>query len=193
MTETALSWYTPVISAAAKLNIRELVLYAMLGSLTFCAKAAMMMLPNIEPVSLMVMLFAVTFGRKCFYPISVYVALEFLVYGLNLWSINYLYIWFILAMFAWIFRDMQSSLGWAVLSGGFGLLFGLLCAPVYIVTGGIQSAIAWWISGIPFDLLHCAGNFAMALMLFCPMRKALQRLLPQPVMCRGTVVSRTSI
>lgn len=192
MTETALSWYTPVISAAAKPNIRELTLYAMLGSLTFCAKVAMMMLPNIEPVSLMVMLFAVTFGRKCLYPIYVYVALEYMVYGINLWSINYLYIWLIPALCAWLFRDMQSSLGWAVLSGCFGLLFGLLCAPVYIATGGIRAAIAWWISGIPFDLLHCVGNFAMALMLFCPMRKALQRLLPPPVMYQGTAVPHTS-
>ena len=40
----------------------------MLGALTFGAKVAMSSLPNIEPVSLMVMLFAVVFGKKGRYP-----------------------------------------------------------------------------------------------------------------------------
>lgn len=44
-------------------------------------------LPNIEPVSLMVMLFAVIFGAKAVFPLYVYVLMEFLIYGFNLWSI----------------------------------------------------------------------------------------------------------
>ena len=48
----------------AKITIREIALFGMLGALTFAAKVAMAGLPNIEPVSLFVMLFAVTFGRK---------------------------------------------------------------------------------------------------------------------------------
>ena len=139
----------------------------MLGALTFGAKVAMMALPNIEPVSLFVMLFAVTFGRKALYPIYVYVVLEFVLYGLNLWSINYLYIWAILALAAWLFRKMTTPFGWALLSGAFGLFFGMLCAPVYLFTGGPAFAVSWWISGIPYDLLHCAGNFFIALILLC--------------------------
>ena len=41
----------------------------MLGALTFGLKVAMSYLPNIEPVSLLVMIFAVVFGKKCLYPI----------------------------------------------------------------------------------------------------------------------------
>ena len=144
--------------------------------MTFAAKAAMAALPNIEPVSLLVMLFAVTFGKKAVFPIFAYVLLEFALYGLHLWSVNYLYVWLVLAFAAWMLRDMKSSLGWAMLSGGFGLLFGALCAPVYLLTGGPAFALSWWISGIPFDLLHCAGNFAMALALFTPLRTLLDRL-----------------
>lgn len=161
---------------SGKLSLRELTLFAMLGAITFAGKVVMMALPNIEPVSLMVMLFAVVFGRKCLYPIYVYVALEFLLYGFNLWSINYLYVWLILAIAAWLMRKMTHPLGWALLSGCFGLFFGLLCAPVYIFTGGIGFAVSWWVSGIPYDLLHCAGNFVIALVLFVPIRKLLEQL-----------------
>lgn len=159
-----------------KLHTRELVLFGILGSMTFGAKVAMMGLPNIEPVSLMIMLFAVSFGKKAVYPIYTYILLEFVLYGINIWSVNYLYIWLILAGAAWSLRDMRSPLGWAVLSGSFGLLFGALCAPVYLFSGGALFALNWWLSGIPYDLLHCAGNFALALVLFVPLRKLLERL-----------------
>ena len=157
----------------------EVALFGVLGGLTFGAKVVMMSLPNIEPVSLLVMLFAVTFGRKALFPILVYVLLEFVLFGFGLWSFPYLYVWPLLALWAWLLREMRSPLGWALLSGGFGLLFGALCAPVCLLTGGPAFALSWWINGIPFDLLHCAGNFALALVLFVPLRGLFARLIPQ--------------
>jgi len=148
----------------------------MLGALTFGAKAAMMGLPNIEPVSLLIMLFAVTFGKKALFPIYVYVLLELALFGLGLWTASYLYIWVLLALAAWLLRNMRSPLGWAVLSGTFGLLFGGLCTPVCLLSGGPAFALSWWISGIPFDLAHCAGNFVLALVLFNPLRRLFSRL-----------------
>ena len=65
---------------------------------------------------------------------------------------------------------------WAVISGAFGLLFGAFCAPVDIFIGGFGYAAGKWVSGIPFDLLHCAGNFVIALVLFVPLRKLLEKL-----------------
>lgn len=153
-----------------------MALFGILGGMTFAAKMAMAFLPNIEPVSLMVMLFAVTFGRKAVYPIYVYVLLEFAVYGINLWSINYLYVWLVLAACSWALRGMESRLGWALLAATFGLMFGALCAPVYLVTGGLGFAISWWISGIPYDLLHCVGNFVIVLVLFPSLRKLMRQL-----------------
>lgn len=145
-------------------------------------------LPNIEPVSLLVMLYAVCFGRRGLYAVCVYVLLEFAVWGVGLWSVCYLYVWPLLFCLARALRrsrhgegygacdDAESPLGWAALSGCFGLLFGALCAPVYWAAGGWASALSWWLSGLPFDILHGAGNFAMALVLFKPLRRWLDRL-----------------
>lgn len=153
-----------------------MTLFAVLGALTFAAKYVMAFLPNIEPVSLMVMLFGVTFGRKALYPIGLYVLMEILFYGLGTWNVMYLYVWPVLGIIAYLLRKMEHPLGWAILSGTFGLLFGALCMPVDIVIGGFAFATAKWVSGIPFDIAHCAGNFVIALVLFRPMRKLLQRL-----------------
>ena len=162
-----------------KLVVKEVALFGMLGALTFAAKLVMAGLPNIEPVSLMVMLFAVTFGRKAVFPIYVYVVMEFLVYGLNTWSVCYLYIWLVLAVAAYLLRGMKHPLGWAILSAAYGLAFGALCAPVDAVIGGLAYAAGKWVNGIPFDLLHCAGNFVIALILFVPLRDLLGRLYRQ--------------
>lgn len=148
----------------------------MLGALTFAAKVAMAALPNIEPVTLFVMVFTVVFGWKALYPVYTYVVMELLFYGIHLWSVNYLYVWAILMLATYLLRKMQHPLAWAMLGGSFGLLFGLLCAPVYIFSGGIGFAVSWWASGVPFDIAHCVGNFVIVLLLFVPLRKLVSRL-----------------
>ena len=149
---------------------------SILAALTFGGKVAMASLPNIEPVSLMIMLMTVIYGRKALYPIYVYVMLEMLVYGFNLWNLVYLYIWLFLAVPAYFMRPVQGRLPWAILSGAFGLLFGLLCIPVYGAVGGWHMVIPTWISGIPYDLVHGVSNFLIALAAFVPLRQLLEKL-----------------
>lgn len=151
-----------------------MVLFGILGAMTFAAKYVMSGLPNIEPVSLMVILFAVVFGKKWVYPVYLYVVMEILFYGINLWNLNYLYIWAVLALLALLFRSMEQPLGWAMLSGVYGLAFGALCGIVDVFIGGVPYALAKWASGIPFDIAHCLGNFFLALFLFKPLRTVLE-------------------
>ena len=162
--------------AGAKLSVREITLFGMLAAVTFGAKWVMAALPNIEPVSLMVMIFGAVFGWKALFPVAVYVAAEILFYGLGPWNINYLYIWPLLAVRSVAARKMRHPLGWAVLSAMFGLMFGALCAPVDVFIGGWGYAVSKWVSGIPFDLTHCAGNFVIALLLFVPLRNLIERM-----------------
>lgn len=160
----------------ARKRTLELTILSLLGALLFGAKMAMAALPNIEPVSLLILVYTAVFGRKALYPIYIYVLLELMVWGLGLWNLNYLYVWLVLYLLGRLFRRMDSPWGWAILSGGYGLAFGLLCTPVYLVTGGWAYALSWWVSGIPFDVAHCAGNFALALVLYRPLTKGLGRL-----------------
>lgn len=155
---------------------RQAALFGLLGGLLFAAKMAMAPLPNIEPVSLLVMLYAVCFSWRGLYAVYVYVLLEYAVWGLHLWSVCYLYVWLALFCAAWLLRRMESSLGWAALGGFFGLGFGGLCALTYWAAGGWTAALAWWLAGIPADLLHGAGNFVISLALFSPLRRLFDRL-----------------
>lgn len=153
-----------------------MVLFGILGAMTFAAKYVMSFLPNVEPVSLMVMLFAVVFGKKWVYPTYLYVAMEILFYGISLWNLNYLYIWAVLAVAARCLKNMQQPFGWAILAGVYGLLFGALCGIVDVFIGGFSYAAAKWVSGIPFDIAHCAGNFVIVLVMFRPLRTLMEKL-----------------
>ena len=153
-----------------------MVLFGVLGALTFALQVLMSPLPNIEPVSLLVMLFAATFGWKGLYPVYVYVVMEILYYGFSTWNLYYLYIWAVLAVAAVFLRKMESRLAWALLSAAYGLLFGALCAIVDVFIGGWGYAVSKWVSGIPFDVLHCGGNFVIALVMWKPLRGVLEKL-----------------
>lgn len=157
-------------------RLLELIVLALLGALMFAAKMALAALPNIEPVSLLVIVYTVVYGRKALYPIYVYVMLEILFWGLGLWNLNYLYVWLVLFFLAMAFRNMKSPWGWAILSGAFGLSFGLLCTPVYLLTGGWAFGLSWWVSGIPWDVVHCVGNFVIALVLVRPLTVGLTKI-----------------
>ncbi len=158
------------------MSVRQITLFGILAALTFGAKVAMSALPNIEPVTLLLLVFGAVFGWRAVFIVYVYVLSEILFYGLGTWNINYLYIWLIPAVMGWGLRKMNHPLLWAVVSGLFGLLFGLLCAPVDLCIGGVGYALSKWISGIPFDAAHCAGNFVLALLLFVPLRNLTHRL-----------------
>lgn len=161
---------------SSKLTVREMILFAMLGALTFALKVAMAALPNIEPVSLTLLIYAAVFGWKALYPTYIYVMMEILYFGLGTWNICYFYVWPILVAAGIFLRKMQSAFGWALLSGTFGLLFGALCGIVDIFIGGLGFAVTKWISGIPFDISHCVGNFMLALILYIPLRNLVEKL-----------------
>jgi len=158
------------------LTIREVTLFAILGAMTFALQVAMAPLPNIEPVSLLVMIYAAVFGWKSLYAVYVFVVMEILFYGISTWNVYYLYVWAVLAFGAILMRRSRQPFAWAMLSAVFGLFFGALCGIVDIFIGGFSYAAAKWVSGIPFDLLHCGGNFVIALIMFKPLRNAMEKL-----------------
>ena len=156
---------------------RKVVLCAVLAAVMAALQTAMAFLPNIEPVSLLILVYTLVFGQNVFYIIYTFVFLEGLLYGFQLWWVTYLYIWSLWALAVMLIgrKKEHGPLTWAVASGAFGLSFGALDALPYLA-GGPAAAAARWISGIPFDLLHCGGNFFLALILEKPLYQLLVQL-----------------
>ena len=145
-------------------------LSGILGAILLVGQIALAPLPNIEIVSVLVVLFTLVLGKYVAYTLSVFILLEGLVYGFGLWWFSYLYIWTILAIITFFFRKMESSLGWALICGFYGLLFGTLTSFPTFVLSGFAVGVAYILSGIPFDLIHAVANFLLAFLLLPVLR-----------------------
>ena len=148
----------------------------LLAAILLIGQVGMAFLPNIEPVSTLIILYTLTHKKYTFYIIYVFVLLEGILYGFGIWWVSYLYIWSILALIVLALQKLDNAVLWAVVSGAFGLLFGALCAIPYLISGGIGAAFAYWSAGIPYDILHCGGNFALTLILYKPLTRLIRKL-----------------
>lgn len=160
------------------LSTKNLVLDALLAALLFSSQVCLSWLPNVELVSLLLILYALVFGKHVWIILYTFVLLEGLVYGFGLWWFTYLYVWPILpAMVFLIYKNkMPGIFSISLLSGIFGMLFGLFCSGFYFVSGGPGTAFAWWVTGIPFDIIHGVGNFFLSFILFDPLYRLITPL-----------------
>ncbi|MCM1334623.1 MAG: hypothetical protein NC084_10075 [Bacteroides sp.] len=157
-----------------ELRPSRVVLYALMAAILFVAQVSLAFLPNIELVTLLIIVFTLFTGKKVFYIIYAFVLLEGAVYGFGLWWVSYLYIWLIPAGAALLMKKLKNPLGWAVFAGAYGLCYGALCGIPYLFIGGFSAFFAYWVSGIPFDVTHCIGNFIVTLLLFKPLCAAMR-------------------
>lgn len=149
-----------------------------MAALIFASKVALAALPNINLNSLLIILTVVFFGWKSLYTVYVYVMLEGLVFGFSIWWFGYLYVWAILVVVAMLLRKNDSAVIWAVIAGLYGLIFGpLMYLEYFAINGGWEMFFAMWVSGIPYDLAHCGGNFVFTLVLYRPLHKVMERLM----------------
>ena len=167
-----------------KTTTLDIALIGMMVAVIEVCKVALMSLPNIELTTFWIIMFTLFFGKKILFVIPVFILLEGSMFGVSLWWIMYLYIWPSLALIAWICRRQQSVWFWSILSAVYGLFFGLFCAIPYVVIGavdggivsGLYAGFTWWIAGIPYDLLHCVGNFVLMLVLYHPVKTAMNKV-----------------
>lgn len=159
----------------------EVILLTMFGVLMFVLQVIFSQLPNIHPVALIIVLLTKRYGLKSFISVYTFVICEIFTYGLEIWSINYLYVWAVLVLILLPLRKVDSAPVYALVAAIFGLFFGTLCSIPYFLTGGIAGGIAYIINGFMFDLIHCGANFVIVLLLYKPLdtvlNKALSRIL----------------
>ena len=170
--------------SAGKLSAKEICTLALLGALLFATKAALASLPNVNLNAVIIILSTVFFGWRALYAVGIYILLEGLIFGGNgymLWWFGYLYTWPLLVAVCMAFRRNDSVFVWAVIAAVFGLVFGpLMYLEYFAINGGWEMFFAMWVSGIPYDLAHCGGNFVFTLALYRPLYRVMEKFLGTP-------------
>lgn len=159
-----------------QLKASDIALMGMMIATLEVAKYALSFLPNVELVTLLIILYTLYFGNKMPYVLAAFVFLEGCWYGFGLWWVMYLYVWPLLAGITYLLRRQRSVWVFSILSGAFGLMFGALCSLVYLFVGGSAAAFTWWVAGIPYDLIHGVSNFILCSILFYPLRGVLEKI-----------------
>ena len=149
----------------------DMVLFAMLGALMFALKVVFEPLPNIHPVTMLIMVYTIVFGWKALFPTYVFVVIFGAVYGFGIWWIPYLYVWAIyVALTMLLPKKMPAKIAafvYPLTCSFFGLIYGVLYAPGQALLFGYtpKQTFAWIAAGLPYDALHALGNLAMGLLI----------------------------
>jgi hypothetical protein len=165
-------------------SIKDIAYIGMAVALIESCKMALAFLPNIELTSFWLVMFTLLMGWKALIIVPIFVAIEASLYGPHVWVLMYLYVWPILMLLTMKFRKNDMVLFWALLSGFFGLFFGALCTPTQVIffihptslDMALKSGFAWWVAGIPYDIAHAVGNCTLMLVLYRPIRIAVNKL-----------------
>lgn len=163
------------------LDLRHLLIYAMLGALMFATKKVMEVLPNIHLLGLLIMVYTRTYRKYALIPLYIYVLLDGIFMGFAPFWLPYLYIWAVLWGITMLLpKKMPKAVAvpvYAVVCALHGLCFGVLYAPVQALLFHLnwQSTLAWIAAGFPFDLIHGISNFCTGL-LIVPLTALLQKL-----------------
>ena len=105
---------------------KKVVLCGLMASTLTVLKMVLSPLPNIEPVSLLILVYALVFGRQVLSIILPFVVVEGLLYGFNpMWWLGYLYVWPLWGLICTKLPPGRPLL-LAMASGTFGLAFGAL-------------------------------------------------------------------
>ena len=162
----------------SRLNIttRDIALIGIMIAIIEAVKMSLSFIPGVELVSLLFVMCTLFFREKMVYVLSAFYLTEGVLYGFGLWWFMYIYVWAILVFIVYLFRKKQSVWLFSTILGIFGLLFGLLCSPVYIATNGIEFAVSWWLKGIRVDVIHGISNFVLCMVLFNPLNRVIKMI-----------------
>ena len=166
---------------SSRISVRELAVFAMLGTIMFCGDIFMEWAPNIHFVGVLTVVYTVVYRSRALIPLYVYVFLNGVYAGFGLWWVPYLYIWTVLwGVVMLLPRNMTRKLAvpvYMAVCSLHGLAFGTLYAPFQALAFGLnfQGTLAWIAAGLPFDAIHAVGNLAGAT-LVVPLAELLRRL-----------------
>ncbi len=170
------------------ISLKELAFLGVYSALLIAFKEIMNVLPNIEPVTVMLIALTCVLGIKALLPAYVFSLIQILLHGFHLWNMMYLYVWAVLILIALCFLPLHKLIEaktgklspvlitvlWTFLASIFGICYGTICSIPYFLTLGSEGAVAWIVSGFTFDILHCIGNAVISAFMFFPLYKILK-------------------
>ena len=164
-----------------RLSVREMCVFGLLGALMYAAKAVFASIPNVHLVGVFIVATTVVYRQKALWIIYVFVFLSGLLDGFGIWWMSYLYIWLplwgVVMLLPQNMKPVRKAAVYMLVCSLHGFLYGLMYLPVQMVITGLKgdALLAWYVSGLPYDMIHGVSNFFCGL-LICTIIKILERI-----------------
>ena len=126
-----------------KLTTFDIVLTAMFSAILIVSKELLAWLPNIEIVTMLIILYTRHFPRHTLYIIYIFAGAECCLYGITVYSVVYFYVWTLLYLAVLALRKTDNFWIFFFVATMYGFLFGTLCSPIYFFIGGWKMVASW--------------------------------------------------
>ncbi|MEK6190237.1 MAG: ECF transporter S component [Carnobacterium alterfunditum] len=153
-----------------KLSIQRITLLAFMTALCQVSRQLLQFLPNIQPVTVILIILTLTLGIMDGLIVAVLsIILSNITLGMGVWTIAQIVSFCgVVLVTGLIIKPFFNKIpfGFMLLYAGFtGYLYGFLISLVQAPFFGILNFWVYYASGIPFDTLHAAGNIGFYLIL----------------------------
>lgn len=168
----------------AKPRPRDMMPVAVLAAVAAVGRIVFAPFPNFTPVSAVVIVAAVCFGRQSGFLTGVLAALASnLFFGQGAWTPWQMYAWGIVGFFAGLLQEkgfFKKNSTVYIYGAVSAFLFGFIMDSWYIV-GFVtpitwQGALAAYLAGAPFNLSHCISTVFFLILILAPWGKKLKRI-----------------
>ncbi len=147
-----------------KSRIRRIAADGMLCAAAIVGRIALNALPNVQPVTVILILMAAYIGTwDAVISSFVIVIVTNLYLGMGIWSVYQIIAWAVIALVSGLlFRKKRRQflmLGWAVFCGFFyGAVISVFSCRTIYAGPSAGTYLAYWLSGLLFDGYHAIGN-----------------------------------
>ena len=152
------------------LTIFKITLISLVISLTTILRYILFYIPNVELVTFILMISVLFFTLGIsFSIINIFCVIQIILFGFA--DIAYFYIFNLYGIIIYLFKIFIFKwwLLFPILVFLFGLSFGLMYSAEMLLLFGWKYALAYWISGLVFDIVHAVGNCIFAIICYIPL------------------------
>ncbi|WP_082233958.1 ECF transporter S component [Halobacillus massiliensis] len=142
------------------MNTYRITLLSMLAAAAVAGRIAMANLPNIQPVTAIIIVAGFWLGPLSAVLLAGIVTfLSNMILGMGMWSVWQIVSWSLIGLIAGLLGKYMPSLPvWALSIYGFfsGLLYGLIISVTMYTIG--QPFLVYYLAGLPMDINHAIAN-----------------------------------
>ncbi len=161
------------------MKIKDIALLASFVAIVFVQEQALMLLPNIQFTTLLIVLYTKLLSfKKAVAVIIVYVFLDSLLWlGMGIVYVPTLLLGWLLipVLLHTVFKRLETSLELAIFGLVFGFVYGWIQIPAAVLITNVPF-IPYLVADIPFEAIMAISNFLTILWLYEPLHKRIKMI-----------------